>query len=245
MNISKCVISTVLMWCVAACAAPQSTQQISLNPVNVFQVEDLVREEKNYALKKIHNVYVGDSIIRKKSFVDTIQTELVGKPNADISIRSRHNLLHMRKGEEFPVTHRANIGGRAHYVLELLHPTRQFIYGVLVDEQGVVSPNLLNGNVYHQERFAVSPLTASVPTVQKKTRTSSRMVENFEIIFGGINNNQMSFTYREFTADDIAKTAFFQNLTYPADSKVIRFKALKIKVHAITNESVTYEVLEE
>jgi hypothetical protein len=51
--------------------------------------------------------------------------------------------------------------------------------------------------------------------------------------------------YREYTPDNLARPAFYQNLTYPKDSSYVRFKQLKIKVNAVTNELIKYIVEED
>ncbi len=233
------------LFLLSGCGGEVKRQHVALSPVNAFQVEDIIREEKNYAVNKIHNVYVGEAIIRKKVFLDKIQSELIGRPMMDIALRSGQLVIDLLSSKEYPVTSRVSLAGRPHNVLEVLQQIEGTIFGIMVDQDGQVLPQVLNGDVLMKRHFAVMPLTGQVQIEHKKTLMSSQMMDNFEIVFGGINDNQMSFTYREFTAEDIAKTAFFQQLTYPVKSKVIRFKTHKIKVHDVTSESITYEVLEE
>ena len=68
---------------------------------------------------------------------------------------------------------------------------------------------------------------------------------NFEIIYSGITGQSINLLYREYTSDDIARVAFYQNLTYPMDAKTIRFKKIKIEVQKISNESIEYIVVED
>ncbi len=68
---------------------------------------------------------------------------------------------------------------------------------------------------------------------------------SFEIIYTGKNDISLNFTYREFTAEDLARPAFFQNLTYQANAKQIRFKDFVIQIHNVSNEQITYTIIED
>jgi hypothetical protein len=68
---------------------------------------------------------------------------------------------------------------------------------------------------------------------------------SYQIIYTGINDVSLNMTYREYTKDDLAKPAFFQNITYKADAKQIRFKDFLIQIHDVTNENITYTILED
>ena len=66
---------------------------------------------------------------------------------------------------------------------------------------------------------------------------------NFDITFTGIDASVMRFTYREFTSNDMARPAFFQDLTYPLSSRQIRFRDIQIEIASVTAEGVTYAVI--
>jgi len=66
-----------------------------------------------------------------------------------------------------------------------------------------------------------------------------------ELIFAGKNNVSLNTTYKEYSYNDLARPAFFQNLTYQANAQQIRFKDFLIQIHDVTNEQITYTVLED
>lgn len=68
---------------------------------------------------------------------------------------------------------------------------------------------------------------------------------SYQLIYSGINDVSLNMTYKEFTGDDIARPSFFQNLTYNANAKQIRFKNFLIQIHDVTNEKITYTILED
>jgi hypothetical protein len=67
----------------------------------------------------------------------------------------------------------------------------------------------------------------------------------YELIYSGKNDVSLNATYREYSSDDLARQAFFQNLTYQANAKQIRFKDFVIQIHNVTNEQITYTILED
>lgn len=57
--------------------------------------------------------------------------------------------------------------------------------------------------------------------------------------------DSINFLYRVYTSEDMARPAFYQNLTYPRNAKSIRFKSIKINLIDINEERVAYSVVEE
>ena len=68
---------------------------------------------------------------------------------------------------------------------------------------------------------------------------------NFELIYTGRNAQSLTFLYREYTPNDMAKPAFYQTLTYSADSKTLRFKKIRLGIDEATDERLVYRVLED
>ncbi len=52
-------------------------------------------------------------------------------------------------------------------------------------------------------------------------------------------------TYREYTRDDVARPAFFQNVVYETNAKQLRYKDIKIDMLEATNEKVIYSIVED
>jgi hypothetical protein len=73
---------------------------------------------------------------------------------------------------------------------------------------------------------------------------AARGYTNFELIYTGSSGGTLHITYREFSPDDLARTAFFQDLSYAATQKVIRFRNIEIQVIDATNEHISYKVTE-
>ena len=50
---------------------------------------------------------------------------------------------------------------------------------------------------------------------------------------------------REYTSEDLARPAFYQNLVYESNKKRIRFKDTIIEIHEATNEKIVYTVISD
>ena len=68
---------------------------------------------------------------------------------------------------------------------------------------------------------------------------------NYELIYSGMDDENIYVTYREFTPKDFARASFFQEFTYSKSSKRIRFKNTLIEVRKATNESIEFIVIED
>ena len=65
---------------------------------------------------------------------------------------------------------------------------------------------------------------------------------NYELLYTGSNASGINLTYREFSPEGLARVAFFQNLTYPADARSITFKQLRIRVERASADAQPAEV---
>jgi hypothetical protein len=89
------------------------------------------------------------------------------------------------------------------------------------------------------------PQTLFPYSQNKREIVEAKGYVNYEIIFTGRSSDQLTFMYREFSKDDLARQAFFQQLTYSASEPIFRFRNLRVRVDRISNEGLTYTVLED
>lgn len=68
---------------------------------------------------------------------------------------------------------------------------------------------------------------------------------NFDIVFNGVSGDTLRFTYREFTKTDLARPAYYQDLTYNKNDKIIKFKDLEIQVLKVTSNEITYKIIKD
>lgn len=66
-----------------------------------------------------------------------------------------------------------------------------------------------------------------------------------ELIYGGVSNNIISLSYREFYKD-LARPAFYQEMKYDLNtSNIITFKTIKMKILEANNSRIAFQVLED
>lgn len=135
--------------------------------------------------------------------------------------------------------------------------------GVLIDANGNMVPDVLvgiGGRVFTfgeemNRNGLLTPSSAKAVNFQKvapprssSTRTAG--FQNFELLFSGRDRSALRILYREYTPDDgtgggIARSAFFQELTFPPDTKIVRFKEMTIEVLSVTSGEIVYRVTSE
>ena len=55
----------------------------------------------------------------------------------------------------------------------------------------------------------------------------------------------INITFREYMGDDMARLAFFRQLSYSWSQSRIRFKRTVIEIHAVTNELIDFIVIHD
>ncbi len=238
-------LPALILAVLTACQTPPPPQAVALNAVNGYFIDDRLEQSKNYKLNTLQTVYVGQPVVKRKSYQVKIKSELVGIPQMDITLHAPRLVLNLAQGKAYPIKYEVSDQGRIYQILETYDQVHDHYFGVLTGDHGEVHHRVLDGNVWVPDMFEISPINGAVLQQRVESEIGRKNTENFEIVFGGMNNNQINLTYREFTPGDVAKTAFYQDLTYPLSSQTIRYQNLKIQVHEITPEHLSYMVVAE
>lgn len=219
----------------------KSPKSVSISPINSLFIEEKTQEEKNYKIGETLTAYVGEPIVKKKTFRAKVESKLAAVPAMNTVITSSEfGQIVLTQDKQYLVKYDVFIDGARFTAMEV--PTKTGVISVLFDANGVISDRVVRDGKLVSDSFKIKPINAYVMMDRPEETLERKMIENYEIVFGGVNNNQINMTYREFSPDDVARTAFFQELTYPTDSKTLRYKSLKIVVHNITSEGITFEV---
>ena len=125
------------------------------------------------------------------------------------------------------------------------------IYHVFVREDGSVFDETEDPNNYSWINVEIEPTNLIFnhdvkisESIIDSTATPSG-INNYELIYGGTDGKSITITYREFTPNDLARPAFYQNLVYEAKAKQIRFKDTIIRLEQVSNEKITYSVVSD
>lgn len=236
-------------------------------PVKKHKIGEINRvfHEKNYKIDEKITAFVGQEIVRVKSFTertaifDTAKDiNKVVQSNTTIHIHAKYNWynFHIKSNEnqEYKVHSIINTVGIEKFNLIELNDDKGTKWGMLINDNGAVHTGAIYSFEY-ELLFLPSFMDVS-PGVFKiyekaEGKTEKRELEkiipgmSIELIYSGKNDVSLNATYREYSPDDMARPAFFQNITYRADAKQLRFKEFVIKLHDVSNEKITYTVLED
>ncbi len=206
--------------------------------------ETATRRERNYELNAESAAVVGEPIVRVRDFIERVTEYPAMEANEPFSLTGGPVTLTFAPGERLAIAGERVNDGITYTVL------RKGWYGIQVVPDGSIGPGVINGlggstQVLMAYRFSPSSQTARfIRTVARDVRRTATG-QNFEIVFNGIDGQTMRFQYREYTASDMARPAFFQDLSYPLSSRTIRFRSISIDVAAVDAQQITYTVRTE
>lgn len=210
--------------------------------------------EKNYTLNIGRDAYIGESMIRVQNYTK-IENPNFMKVSKDFSFNNQSALNNIQakfsSADRFEIDGMCTIDGVEYTILK--HPKLDSKFRFLVDGQG----NLYNRTLLALKAFNFQAndymLTQHQNLFEPSDVKLDRFLEtvytpesiNYEIVYTGKDKESLKLLYREFTPNDLARTAFFQTLTYDLNSKKIRFKNLNMKIDQVNNEKISFTVLSD
>ena len=212
--------------------------------------------DKNYKIGEIRTAFVGQEIIKVRPYKQKISYSYFYEKNASsdnpvyIEVLDRYNYRVRSDAKNYLITQSIGIKDKKYDIIKLFANDSN-VLGLLIDDKGRIFRSGLysydHKMMYYPEFITILPEKFNISL--RKIKGPEEVVEikgiPFELIYSGKNDVSLNATYREYTPDDIARSAFFQDITYRADAKNIRFKDFEIQIHDASNEKITYTVLED
>lgn len=238
-------LSAISVICLVGCA--------SFTPYRSAYLGTNHEINKNYELDVKKTTYVGESMIRVKDYYLSKFSAKTISPNVDLTITHRALLgtdnFTFYALEQYEIVGETVKDGMSFYLIDIInHPLNCLL---LISQNGEVDGSSLLRNSdfgrYQSNlfKYETTPSDAKFITKDFAKTDTTQGYENYELIYTGKDKESFHITYREYSPEDLARTAFFQDLTYPSDAKVIRFKVYKILVDDATSESITFTVEED
>ena len=109
----------------------------------------------------------------------------------------------------------------------------------------ILNPSLLMSSSHCLRITSVFNKMGKGLTFNSKEVSVKQGDSNYELIYSGTNGNSFFISYREYTNTNLARDAFYQNLTYSINSEKIRFKDIEINIESVTNERVNFTVVSD
>ena len=225
---------------------------------------------KSYELNSSSEKFVGEAIVKATDYYSVTKTLPQLVPNKDFAIIGRHDqpkILLTKKEEELRWVFKANanepirIAGmhKEHYLIPSIYiPPKKLLgttypgatlFAMIKDGEFANHCCVLNGRQVAEfgslHKFTIEPEDVRFKLEEKKEVDATKGFLNFEIVYSGMDDNGLKFLYREYTKDDLAKPAFYQELTYPSKAKQFRFRKIKVEIEEATSEKIRYKVLED
>lgn len=200
--------------------------------------------QKSYQIGQMQEAYVGQSIVKVKDY----QVERYSQNNMcaseDFVISGGPVTLKGNKNTNYQIKGEITLSGKTYTVLNI-PGLRGKSAGVLIKGDGTVHNKILNGDVIMIYSFTVSPPDLKFTQSKEESINKKAGYLNYELIYSGTDGKSLTITYREYTADELARPAFYQNLVYESTKRRIRFKDIVIEINEATNEKIVYTVISD
>lgn len=228
-----CLISATLLSACAQVEFAQGPQLLS---------QDIV-SDKSYEIGVAQTAFVGNSMIRVRDY------RVERFSGAEVRINESFTVNGFGFNRQFIDGETYRYGGRTSLNDEPMHFFLVGTYGILFDESGQVQHKILNlstgTNVFLVYEYETTSTPGSVERVVSERQTATPDGQNFELVYSGRTSDAIRINYREFTDDNMARQAFYQELSYPADAEEIRFRDLVIQVDEVRADAITFTVMED
>jgi len=216
------------------------------------------KEEKSYTIGVEKTVNVGDSVAIRRSFSykEVERSDRVKASNefeAQVKFPLTAPVIYRgQQGEELQVVGTTTVDKKPCRIISMGVARAGVPAGMVVSvETDQPTGKGVGVNGYGSwtttgVSFSIDRPETKFPIVKRVEVVKDKPYENWEIIFTGRAGENITLVYREFTPDDLAKPAFYQNLTYNLEKeKTFQFRKLRVEVVRVTNEAITFKVLSD
>lgn len=209
-------------------------------------------KNKNFEYNKAKEVYVGESMIRVKNYFINRYDSSTMSPKLDFRIHNNGSIdLKGFAAKTYEIMGTTVIEDKPYKILLYADHHRKYEnFKLLLDEDNKLSNRMLNGptNVIMIYDFIIEPREVNFVFSKSKVKKSDILTDkpylNYEIVFSGITKDTIRLLYREYSPEDMARSTFFQELTYPISTKLIRFRDIKIQMLNVDGEKINFKVID-
>ena len=201
--------------------------------------------EKSYEVGIQQEIHVGEPLVRVRDYwLNRYQTTLM-RANTDFELLGFTGV----RDETFEIVAIYSHFGKEYLVVMIPKGNDRLGYrGILVAEDGTIRTDIIlrqNLTKHPKADVEYEPDSLKFEPIYEDRVDKSRGFTNFELVYTGIDENTITALYREYSPDDLARPAFYQNLTYEKDARFIRFRDIRIEVVNADNEGMTFVVVSD
>lgn len=198
--------------------------------------------EKSYELGVRTTAFVGNAMLRVRDYrVETYATDQVQIKSSFYVRRLTDNFV-FAAGETYIYLGQVELGEESVGVFQFRDGL-----GILFDDEGTAQNRIMFtelGSV-PAVTFNTNSGPGDVEIITSETVAANQEGQNFEIIYSGIDSDTIRLNYREFTDNNMARQAFFQELSYPASSEEIRFRDIVLRIHEVRADGIEFTVISD
>ncbi len=209
--------------------------------------------ERNYEVGRSKKSYVGEPMVKVKDYTLHRYTSDIMHASNDFTIKFGDMYYTGAKNTDYKIYGKTNIEGMT---LKCINIVRNNMLDMMTDnlifikDDGSIYPKTtskkVSGTIWSiMVSIQVEPPDLKFTEINQEEMDIQKGYTNYELIYNGTDGKSISMTYREFTPDDLAKPAFYQNLIYQADAKQIRFKYILIQLEQVSNEKIVFSVVSD
>jgi hypothetical protein len=224
---------------ISACTTSMKLTTVTPNKIEVI-------DSKSYTIGTEEHVYVGNKVISRKSYEAMVSSNYVRPANAFTFTGGLVSVAISLTGDQTEKYKIVGVNELGHDTISI--PGSHLAFGITKDglwDNTVASSSFWTSPVGSGSPYTLTPANTKFIKSELSTPISSNDYINHELVFTGIGSDGIHLLYREYTFDNMARTAFQQELVYPIDSKEIRFKNYNIKVTPIPPSELTYTVISD
>jgi len=231
-------VAYLLLSVLSACA--------SVQPVAPPQVqsESKYTFDKNYRIGETKSVYVGEPMVKVKDYYELAsQANMLAASESFVLTGSPFMNESIAAGTAARVDGTTSCGNGSCRLVAIDNRTLMAAgVRLLLNDDGTLEGGGLNGGSRMGWTYRANPPTAKFLSKTFTKIDTSKGEKNFELVYGGTTTDMISVLYREYTANDLARPAFSQQLTYAKGSKSIRFRDMQMQVTSADNERIVFVV---
>jgi len=216
----------------------------------ITQLPEVTGYEKNYKIGEEKTIFVGQEIIHVKTYTKKQHMYFrEATSQHDVAVDTAYiedYKLRVKKNDKFSITGKIEIDGKMFHMIQL--PDYDKMWGLLVDDEGyILTTGIFNyyyGRMYYPQSIIIIPKDIKFSLEKNIVDISYTTGASYDLIYSGKNDISLNVSYREYF-DNLARPSFFQNLTYQANAKQIRFRDFVIQIHDMSDEKITFTILED
>lgn len=215
-------------------------------PVEIMELPPVEPERtsvKNYEIGRLQLAYVGDAIIKAKDYWVHHDTKSKIRCLNDFTLQHPFGSHSGARGDTYEITGTIMDEDKKQYLVKF--PNMDNLNFGITETAQWANFVIDDTNEWRGSIMSLTPEDTTFEFVDQRQIDESYGFVNFEIIYYGMANNAVKLLYLEYTPEDTKHPAIHRTLTYPVDTDIIRFRQIRIKIHQITRESLSYTVLED